>query len=51
MSACQHNYQWTVLTRTEQFKIYADKCSKCDKIKQYPFKEVEILSQLFGFVQ
>ena len=48
MSVCQHNYQCTVLTHTEQFKIYADKCSKCDKIKQYPLKEMKILSQLFG---
>jgi len=48
MSICQHNYQCTVFSHTEQFKIYTDKCSKCDKIKQYPLKEMKILSQLFG---
>ncbi len=48
MSTCQHNYQCAVFAHTEQFKIYADKCRKCDKIKQYPLKEMKILSQLFG---
>lgn len=48
MSICQHNYQCTVFSHTEQFKIYADKCRKCDKIKEYPLKEMKILSQLFG---
>jgi len=48
LKTCQHNYQRTVLSHNKQFKVYVDKCDKCEKIKQYPEKEMKILSQLFS---
>ena len=48
LKSCQHNYQRTVLAHTKQFKAYVNKCNKCEKIKEYPEKEMKILSQLFG---
>ncbi len=48
LKTCQHNYQRAVLAHNKQFKVYVDKCDKCEKIKQYPEKEMKILSQLFS---
>jgi len=48
LRACHHNYQRTVLAHNKQFKVYVDECDKCEKIKQYPEKEMKILSQLFS---
>ncbi len=48
MKTCQHSYQRSVLVDTDQFKLYAEKCSNCEKIKHYPLKEMKIILQLFG---
>ena len=48
LETCQHNYQRAVLANNKQFKVYVDKCGKCEKIKRYPENEMKILSQLFS---